>query len=220
MFTHDVYPTFGTHGSLNNNCIYTFHPSRRQDLQSPLALASINTNTPPDLLNNYYITDTHSDDSTTDNAFTLYYQQPNAKPQDIPRLLMLHLTEMQSQGRTTDPSSLPNIATVHIRTGPPYHAELDDDPIHSNTLLIHRNIPYLHVITLPTHSLSTYGLTLLASRQVRWTRSFPEDTRKIYILQIPTITRRIVNPPRLARDPCTIYNPAFQGNTPTECYML
>jgi hypothetical protein len=127
MHTPDVYPIIGTRGSLDSNCIYTFHPNRRLDLQSPLALASTNTNTPPDLLNNYYITGTHSDDSTTYNAFTLYYQQPNARPQDILRLLMLHLTEIQFQGHTTDPSSLPNIATVHNRTCPPYHTELDDD---------------------------------------------------------------------------------------------
>jgi len=198
MRTPDVYPTIGTRGSLDNSCIYTFHLNRRLDLQSPLVLASANTHTPLDLLNNYYITGTHSDDSTADNAFSLNYQQPKARPQDILRLLMLHLTEMQSQGHTTDPSSLPNIATVHSRTSPPNHAELDEDPIHINTLLVDPNIPYLHVITLSTHSLLIYGLTLLASRQVRWTVSTPEDlisqktppsipkdTRKSYLLQAP-----------------------------------
>ena len=163
MHKPDVYPTVGTRCSLDHSCIYTFHPNNRLYLQSPLALAATNTNTPPNLLNNYYITGTHSDDSTTDNAFTLYYQQPNARPQDI----LLYLTEMQTQGHIIDPSSIPNIATVHNRTCPPYHTELDDEHIHSHTLIIDPNIPYLHVITLPTHSLLTYGLTLLASRQVR-----------------------------------------------------
>ena len=224
MHTPDVYPTIGTRGSLDNSCIYTFHPRRRLDLQSLLALASTNTNTPPYILNNYYITNTHSDDSTTNSAFALYYQLPNARPQDILRLLMLHLTEMQSQGHTTDLSSFPNIATVHNRTGPPYHMELDDDPIRSNPFLIDPNIPYIHGIALPIHSLPTYGLTLLASRQVKGTvstredmlpPSIPEDTRKIFLLQVPTITRRVVNPPRPTRDPCTIYSPVLKGNIPT-----
>jgi len=144
---------------------------------------------------------------------------------------MLRLTEMQSQGHTTYPSSLPNIATVHSRACPPVpHGTRrrpypQQHPPHRAIL----NIPYLHVITLPTHSLPTSGLTLLAGRQVRWTvstpdgllpPSIPEDTRKSLLLQIFTISRRIVNPPRPARDPCTIYNPAFQGNNPSDCYML
>ena len=88
---------------------------------------------------------------------------------------MLQLTEMQSQGHTIDPSSLPNIDTVHNRACPPYQTELDDDPINIKTLLINPNIPYLHVIALPTHSLLIHGLTLPASRHVRGTVNTPED---------------------------------------------
>jgi hypothetical protein len=82
---------------------------------------------------------------------------------------------MQAQGHTTDPSSFPDIATVQRLTCSPYHTEFDDEPIHTNTLLIDPNIPYLHIITLPTHSQSTYCLTLLASKQVRWSVSILDD---------------------------------------------
>ena len=88
---------------------------------------------------------------------------------------MLQLTKMQTQGHTTDPSSLLNIATIQSLTCPPYRTGLDDETIHTNTLLIDPNIPYLHIITLPTHSQSTYCLTLLASKQVRWSVSILDD---------------------------------------------
>jgi hypothetical protein len=150
--TSHVFPVVGTCGSLEHNIIYTYHPSSRLDLQCPLALVATNTNTSPDFLNNHYITGTHSDDSTTDNAFSICIQLPNTRPHDNLHLLMLQLTEIHTQGHTTDPSSFPNIATVQSLTGPPYHAEFDDEPIHTNTLFIDPNIPYLHIVTLPIYS--------------------------------------------------------------------
>ena len=155
-----------TRGSLDLNCIYKYHPSRRLDLQSPLTLATTNTNASPDFLN-HYINGTLSDDSSTDSSFLVYLQLPNTSPQDILNLPMLQLTDMHAHGHTTDPSSLYDIATVQSLTDRPYHTEFDDEPIRTNTLFIDPNIPYLHIITLPTHSQPTYGITLLASRQVR-----------------------------------------------------
>ena len=141
---------------------------------------------------------------------------------------MLQLTKMQTQGHTTDPSSLLNIATIQSLTCPPYRTGLDDETIHTNTLLIDPNIPYLHIITLPTHSQTTYGLTLLVSIQVRWSASIPhdmippilKDTRKKLLLQPPMITRRHVDTPRPARDSCTIYIPAFHVKSSTDCYRF
>jgi hypothetical protein len=74
------------------------------------------------------------------------------------------ITEMQNQGHNTNPSSLPNIATVQSLIGPPYHTKFDSEPILATTLLIDPDIPYLHIITLPIHSHPTYSLTLLARR--------------------------------------------------------
>ena len=101
--------------------------------------------------------------------------------------------------------------------------ELNNEPIHTTTLLVDPNISYPYIITLPTHSQPIYGFTLLASRQVRWSASIPDtmtppfipkDTRKTLLLQLTTITRRNVNTPRSARDACTIYYHAFQENFP------
>ena len=47
---------------------------------------------------------------------------------------------------------------------------LDDEHIASGTYLTSKHLdgtPHAHVITLPTFSPATYGLTLLASRQLR-----------------------------------------------------
>jgi len=228
MHTSYVFPTVGTRGFSYNNCIYTYHPSSRLDLQSPLALASSNTDSPPDLLNEHYITCIFSNDSTTDNAFSIYIKIFNTSPQDILHLRMLELTEMQTQSHDTNPTSLPNIATVQSFISPPYHTEIDDEPIFTTTLLVDPNIPYLHIITLSTHSQPTYSLTLIASRQVRWSTSImdtmippsiPEDTRNNLLLQVPTTIRRNVITSRPARDPCTIYNPALQGKSrpPATC---
>jgi hypothetical protein len=47
---------------------------------------------------------------------------------------------------------------------------LDDEPIVSGTYLTSKHLegtPHAHLITLPTFSQATYGLKLLASRQLR-----------------------------------------------------
>jgi hypothetical protein len=47
---------------------------------------------------------------------------------------------------------------------------LDDEPIASGTYVISsymEGTPHAHVVTLPTFSPATYGLILLASRQLR-----------------------------------------------------
>ncbi len=53
---------------------------------------------------------------------------------------------------------------------------LDDEPIASGTYLTSKHLegaPHAHVITLPTFSPATYGLTLLTSRQLRCTATLP-----------------------------------------------
>jgi hypothetical protein len=126
---------------------------------------------------------------------------------------MLQLTKGQTQGLNTYPFSLRTIATVQSLANPPHHTELDEEPIRTTAHLTYPTTPYLHIITLPTHSQPTYGLILLASRQVRWAISIlkaldpptlPNDSRKALLLQVPTITKRNVNNTRPARDSCTI----------------
>jgi len=46
-----VFRAVGTRGSLDNNCIYTYHPNSRLDLKNPLSLTTTNTDSSPDLLN-------------------------------------------------------------------------------------------------------------------------------------------------------------------------
>ena len=49
---------------------------------------------------------------------------------------------------------------------------LDDETIASGTYVTSPHLevtPHAHVVTLPTFSPASYGLTLLARRQLRWT---------------------------------------------------
>jgi hypothetical protein len=102
---------------------------------------------------------------------------------------------------------------------------LDDEPIAPGTYLTSKHLegtPHGHEVTLPTFSPATYGLTLLASRQLRWTTTLPQTSipylipdilRQLLLNQIPTITRANVDRLTSAKDTCTIHSPAFQGVT-------
>jgi hypothetical protein len=46
----------GQQGNLDNACLYIYHPSRRLDLQSPLALAPLTPAHSPELIDNFFIT--------------------------------------------------------------------------------------------------------------------------------------------------------------------
>ena len=113
-----------------------------------------------------------------------------------------------------------------ISEAPPT-TELDDEQIDGPTLIIPRQLasyPYLFRLTLPANSPATTGLLLLASRQAPWTTlipdSFipdhlPENLRARLLQQTPTIIRTNNTQPKPARDPCSIYSPAFAGLTAT-----
>jgi hypothetical protein len=79
--------------------------------------------------------------------------------------------------------------------------------------------PHAHFITLPTFSPVTYGLALLASRQLRWTTTLPKTSiltwipdslRQPLLNQTPTITRGNVDRLTSAKDTCTIHSTDFQ----------
>jgi hypothetical protein len=176
MYTADVFPTVGIRGTLDIICIYFYHPSGQLDLQGPsLALTPTNTYTPLDLINNQYLTGITSSDSTTYIAFSFYVHLPDCRRHDILHLRMLKLDDMQAQVHNTNSASLPNIATVISLTCPPHHADYDDEPIRSNTLLTNPYVPYPHIITIFTHAQPTYGLIMVASRRVIWTASIPKE---------------------------------------------
>ena len=56
MNSHHAQQAVGRRGELDNDCLYPHHPSRRLDLQSPLALAPISPIHTPELIDNLYLT--------------------------------------------------------------------------------------------------------------------------------------------------------------------
>ena len=109
---------------------------------------------------------------------------------------------------------------------------LDDEPIASGTYLTSKHLEgtlHARVITLPTFTPATYGLTLLASRQLRWTTILPRASIPNWILdnlmqplinQSPTITRANVDRLTSAKDTCTIHSPAFQSVSTIVAYKI
>ncbi len=81
-------------------------------------------------------------------------------------------------------------------------------------------VPHAYIVTTPTFSTATYGLTLMASIQLRLTCNLPEECihtrlpetlRKPLLAQAPTITRKNVDKPNNAKGICTIRSHDFQG---------
>jgi len=169
MRSPHVYPTVGQRGEMDNDCLYIHHPSRRLELQSPLALRPILADHSPDLIDNLYLTGVHSTDSVTTNAFMINLYIPEATSDDIPNIIAAQLEDMHKQGIQTSLAQLHTIITVDSMTKTLDTTFLDDEPIASGTYLTSTHLEgilHAHVITLPTFSHGTYGLTLLASRQL------------------------------------------------------
>jgi hypothetical protein len=70
-------------------------------------------------------------------------------------------------------------------------------------------VPHAYIVTTPTFSPVWYGLTLLASIQLRWTiimleecipAWIPESLRNPLLAQVPTITCKHVDKPINAKD--------------------
>jgi len=122
--------------------------------------------------------------------------------------------------------------TVHPLTDPHHTTYLDDEHItHATNLMSEhmQDVPHVYTIRTLTLSPTTYGLTVLASRQHRWTYTIsknyipawpPETLRKALLAQSPTITRKNVNKSNSAKDTCTIYGHDFQGLTANTAYNL
>ena len=133
---------------------------------------------------------------------------------------------MRTAGYPASPAGMNATTIVAISEDPP-NAELDDEQINTTTLIIPRQLatyPYKFRLTLPANSPATAGVLLLASRQAPWTTVIPDvyipdhlpgDLRARLLKQTPTIIRTNNTPPKPARDPCSIYSPAFAGITAT-----
>ena len=87
MLSPHVYPAIGQRGEIDNDCRYIYNPSRRLDIQSPLALRPISPAHSPDLIDNLYLTGVHSTNSATTSAFTVHLYIPKSTPNDITNII-------------------------------------------------------------------------------------------------------------------------------------
>ena len=102
-----------------------------------------------------------------------------------------------------------------------YTTHLDDERISHTTAVISSHLestPHAYIITTPTFSHATYGLTLLVGIQLRWITTLPteciddklpEDLRKTLLAQVPTVTRKNVDKSIAANDTYTIHSEEF-----------
>ena len=113
--------------------------------------------------------------------------------------------------------------TLHPLVEAHHATYLDDERLSQTTTMLSphmEGIPHAYIVTTPTFSPATYGLTLLTSKQLRWKANIqdeyihaklPENLRKSLLAQVPTITRKNVDKPNNAKDICTIHCHEFQG---------
>ena len=170
MHSHQIQPVVGRRGELDNYYLYLHHPSRRLDLQSTLDLAPISTIHTPELIDNLYLTGVNSDDSAKTSSFLLYMYIPEATADDISTILSKQLEEMQKNGALSPTDNNTSSMTAHPLTDTHHTTYLDDEHISQATNMTSehlKGVPHAYIVTAPTFSPTTYGLTLLASRQLR-----------------------------------------------------
>jgi hypothetical protein len=223
MLSLHIYPAVGQRGEIDIDCLYTHHPSRRLDLHSPLALRLATAELSPNLIDNSYITGVHSTYSTTTIAFMTHLYVPDATPDEITNIIAAQLDDTHNQGIQTSSSQLQATMTTDSFTDIHNTTFLDNEPIASGTYLTSKHLegtPHAHVITLPPFSPATYGLALLASKQLRWATTIPQTCIPTWILDIlrlpllnqtPTITGENVDRLTPVNDTCTIHNTELQG---------
>jgi hypothetical protein len=94
MYSPHVHPIVGRIGELDKDCLYLHHPSRRLDLQSPVALVPLSPSHSPELIDNVYLTCVYSTYSTTTSAFRVYIYTSEATADDIANIISAQLDEM------------------------------------------------------------------------------------------------------------------------------
>ena len=197
-----------------------------------MSMAPLSPSHSPELIDNLYLIGVYSTDSATFSAFLIHIYIPKATPDDISSIITMQLNQMQKIGIFNPADNFTNIMIVHPLVDTHHTTYLDDDKISHTTSMLSPHLegtPLAYIVTTPTYSLATNGLTLMASRQLRWTTNIPENyintklpehLRKSLLTQVPTITRKHVDKPNTAKDPCTIHCHEFQGLSTIAAFNL
>ena len=139
---------------------------------------------------------------------------------------------MQGEGILNPADNLISNMTAHPLTDTLHTTHLDDERISHTTTKISPHLegtPHAYIITTPKFSHATYGMTLMANRQLRWTATIPteciddklpEDLRKTMLAQVQTITRKNVDKTIAAKNTCTIHSQEFQDLSATTAFNL
>jgi hypothetical protein len=201
-------------------------------MQSPMALTPLSPDHSSELIDNLYLTRDHSNYSATARAFLIYVYIPDPSGDDIVDIITAQLDEMQKLGIQTSSDNLNTTMTVDPVTDTHMTTYANDETMTQETNMTSpylEGVPHVHIVTLPTFSIAADGLTLLASKQVRWTSTLPptcipelfqDNLKKPLLNQTPTITRKNVDKPIPANDTCTIHNHDFQDQTVLSAYHL
>jgi hypothetical protein len=131
-----------------------------------------------------YLVGVYSTESSTNNAFTVHLYLPVSTADDVVNLLGAQLDAMQAKGAPTSSANITTAMAVDAINDTRASTYLDDDPIASGTYVISphlETIPHAHIVILPTFSVATYGLALLASRQLRWASTIPLTSTPTWI---------------------------------------
>jgi len=158
--------------------LYLYHPSARQDLQSPFALTPLSPAHNLVLIDNHYLTRVHSAKDPNVNTYSVYMYLPHDMyyKHAIWKVLTQQLTHMQTASLPTSTERLHALQGTEISTYPA-QPELDDEPITSTTQITPTQLdtcPYCFTVTMPTYNPATYGLFMLAYMHARWTTSIPD----------------------------------------------
>jgi hypothetical protein len=90
----------------------------------------------------------------------------------------MQLNEMQKAGVLNPVDDYTDTVAVHPLVDTHLTTYLDDERlIHAATMLSPHleGIPHAYIVTTPIFSSATYGLNLLASRQLRWITNIREE---------------------------------------------
>ena len=105
----NVYPTAAHRNNiLDTEPVYLYHPSPRQDLQSPLALTPLSPAHSPVLIENQYLTGVHSAKDPNGSTYIIFMYLPHDMDFELAVRLILtnQLDNMKAAGLPTSPEGL------------------------------------------------------------------------------------------------------------------
>ena len=103
--------------------------------------------------------------------FFVYIYILDSTTDDNINILSAQLEAMNKDGAQSSLDNLNNTMTVDPLTNTHMTTYPNDDHITHETNITSphmEEVPHAHIVTLPKFSPTTYGLTLLASKQLRW----------------------------------------------------